>query len=90
MVDIQALAMAIALGNAPTLIGIILAVLYNNQRFGDMSGRFGDMSGRFNDFSLRLNDTRDVLRAEMAKNQSELLSKFADLDRRLNEIEQRR
>jgi hypothetical protein len=83
MIDVQALAIAIALGNAPTLLGIVIAVLYNNSRFGDMSARFQDMS-------LRLSDTRDVLRAEMAKNQSELLAKFAELDPRLTDIEQRR
>jgi hypothetical protein len=35
----------------------------------------------------RLNDLRDVLRAEMAKNQSEMLMKFAELDSRLTRIE---
>lgn len=37
----------------------------------------------------RLNDVRDLLRAEMAKNHSELLSKFAELDRRLSALEAR-
>ena len=33
----------------------------------------------------RLNDVRDLLRAEAAKNQSELLSKFAELEHRIEE-----
>lgn len=35
----------------------------------------------------RINDLRDTLRAEMAKNQSEMLLKFAELDSRLTRIE---
>lgn len=32
----------------------------------------------------RMNDLRDMLRAEIAKNQSELLMKFAELENRLD------
>ena len=35
----------------------------------------------------RLNDLRDMLRAEMSKNQSEMLMKFAELANRLDRIE---
>ena len=35
----------------------------------------------------RLNDVRDLLRAEMSKNHSEMLHRFADLDTRLSRIE---
>jgi len=34
-----------------------------------------------------LNDVRDLLRAEMSKNHSEMLHRFADLDTRLSRIE---
>jgi hypothetical protein len=35
----------------------------------------------------RLNDLKELLRAEIAKSHSELLSKFAELDQRLSRIE---
>lgn len=38
----------------------------------------------------RLNDVRDLLRAAMSKNQSELLQKFAEMDGRIIRLEERR
>jgi len=38
----------------------------------------------------RLNDVRDLLRAEMSKNQSELLQKFAEMDGGIIRLEERR
>jgi hypothetical protein len=37
--------------------------------------------------NARMNDMRDMLRAEMAKNQTELLMKFAELESRLSRLE---
>jgi hypothetical protein len=37
--------------------------------------------------NARLNDVKEVLRAEMDKNQSEMLHRFGDLDSRLTRIE---
>jgi len=37
----------------------------------------------------RIDDMRDLLRAEMSKNHGEMLHRFADLDSRLNRIEER-
>ena len=37
-----------------------------------------------------LNDIRDLLRAEMSKNQSELLQKFAEMDGRIIRLEEGR
>ena len=42
---------------------------------------------RIGDVSKRIDDMRDLLRAEMAKNQSEMLHRFADLDSRLTRID---
>ena len=38
----------------------------------------------------RLSDIRDVLRAEATKNQSELLMKFAELEHRIEKVEQQK
>lgn len=56
-----------------TLAILMVGFLYNNSRL--------------NDYGARLNDMRDLLRAEMARNQSELLMKFSELDRRLSALE---
>ncbi len=56
-----------------TLPVVLMGISYNNSRVGDVSKRIDDM--------------RDLLRAEMAKNQSELLHKFAEMDNRLVRLE---
>jgi hypothetical protein len=52
-----------------------------NARFGDIDSRFEQVTSRFD---VRLGDLRDTLRAEMGKNHSEMLSKFAEVDHRLS------
>jgi hypothetical protein len=65
-----------------TLAIVMVGFLYNNSRL--------------NDFRLSMGDMRDMLRAEikvlqatMDKNQSELLSKFAELETRVSRIEEK-
>lgn len=60
-----------------TIIIVLIGVLLNNN----------NMNNRLNDMSARLNDTKDLLRAEIAKVESVLLTKFAELDTRLSRIE---
>ena len=64
----------------PIVITVALAVFTQNRSF--------DLLGK------RIDDIRDALRAEMAKNHSELLAKLADvenrLDRRIERLEQAR
>jgi hypothetical protein len=85
----------IALPIVITLIVAVFAQLFSQNRAFDMLGKNLEMVNR------RVDDMRDVLRAEMgglraemAKNQSELLTKLADvenrLDRRLEKLETER
>jgi hypothetical protein len=71
-----------------TLAIVMVGFLYNNSRLGELSQ---GLNRRMDDLSrsvdLRINDLRDLLRAEMAKNHSEMLMKFAELDSRLTRIE---
>ena len=60
---------------AIVVLAVLAGALFNNSRVGDVSKRIDDM--------------RDLLRAEMAKNHSEMLHRFGDLDDRLTRIEQR-
>ena len=48
-----------------------------------------DMGNRIGDVNRRIDDMRDLLRAEMSKNHSEMLHRLADLDTRLTRVEQR-
>ena len=65
-----------------TVAIVMVGFLYNNSRLTDLRLSMGDM--------------RDMLRAEikvlqtiMEKNQSEVLSKFAELETRVSRIEER-
>jgi hypothetical protein len=61
-------------------LAILTGAIFNNSRIGDINNRIGDVG-------KRIEDMRDLLRAEMAKNQSEMLHRFGDLDTRLSRIE---
>lgn len=71
-----------------TLAIVMVGFLYNNARLGDLSQ---NLNRRMDELSRsvdqRISDLRDMLRAEMARNHSEMLLKFAELDSRLTRIE---
>jgi hypothetical protein len=80
MNDSQILSIAIM------VVAVLAGSIFNNVRIGDLQKRIDDVSRHLGE---RINDTRDALRAEMAKNHSEMLHRFGDLDARLSQIEQR-
>ncbi len=71
-----------------TLAVVLVGFLYNNARLTDLRN---DLTSRMNaletNFQKRLEDTRELLRAEISRNHSEMLHRFGDLDRRLTRIE---
>lgn len=67
-----------------TLAVVLVGFLYNNARLTDNNARLTDLR---NDFNKRLEDTRELLRAEISRNHSEMLHRFGDLDSRLTRIE---
>ena len=77
------------------LIGVLLNNTNMNARLSDMNtnmnARLNDMNGRFDDLrsemNARIGELLDALRAEMSKNHSEMLTKFAELDSRLYHLE---
>ena len=64
-----------------TIIIVLIGVLLNNT---NMNARLNDLRGEIN---ARFEDFRNVLRAEMSKNHSEMMAKFAELDSRLSRLE---
>jgi flagellar capping protein FliD len=83
--------LALSIG-VPTL-AVLVGILINNSRLGDLNGRFNDLNGRFNDLNNRLSD----LRAEMNTRfddmkdmwRSELHRVEEVLDARLKHLEER-
>jgi len=91
-----------AVGPVATLIVVVLGIFAGNhhvdvrisglQRF--MEVRFADLTrstdARFTSVDGKFVDMKEILRAEMRTNHSELLAKFAELDNRLTRIENER
>jgi len=63
-----------------TLTIVMVGFIYNNSRMSDLRS----------DLLRHMDALKETLRAEMAKNQSEILHKFADLDTRLSRLEAQR
>ena len=64
--------LTIAMSTAPTMLIVLIGILINNARLGDLNSRFNDLSGninsRFNDMNLRITETNariDELRSHM-------------------------
>lgn len=95
MTDSQLL--AIALASAPTMITVLIGILINNARLGDlrhyMDARFNDVDRRFNDVDRRLEalDRKVDQRFEDVKAmwKSELHRVEEVLDARLKHLEER-
>jgi hypothetical protein len=53
--------LTIALSTAPTMLLVLIGILINNARLGDVNGRLADLSanlnGRFNDINARIVET---------------------------------
>ncbi len=71
--------LVLTVGPVSTLVIVMVGVLMNNSRLSTLETHL----------NTRMNDLRDLLRAEMAKNHSELLIKFAELDHRIDKLEVR-
>ena len=79
MTDSQLL--AIALASAPTMITVLIGILINNARLGDVNARLGDikhyMDARFNEVDRRFN-------GGCPKHRHDRYRRFEDLDRKMD------
>ena len=66
---------SVAVGPAVTMIVVLIGVLINNNRIGDlrmdmnarlieMNNRFNDINNRFNDINTRFSDIREIYRQQ--------------------------
>jgi hypothetical protein len=66
------------------VLALLVALVPNFALIARVDKRIDEMSSRFD---RRIDDLRDVLRAEMQRYHSEILSKLADVERRLERLE---
>jgi Tfp pilus assembly protein PilN len=70
---------SVAVMPVTTIVIVLIGVLLSNQRITALE----------NTFNAWLTDQREMLRSEIARVESVLLSKFAELDQRLSRLEAR-
>ncbi|MCU1336516.1 MAG: hypothetical protein JWO19_2097 [Bryobacterales bacterium] len=88
MTDSQIL--AIALASAPTMITVLIGILINNARLGDvrhyMEARFNDVDRRFEDLDRKLDhrfdDIKDMWRSELHRVEEVLDARLKHLEER--------
>jgi hypothetical protein len=90
----------IVLASIPTMLTVLIGILINNSRLGDLSSRIGDVNSRMGDMNSRMGDMNsriDDLRSHMDKRfddmrvmwQSDLRRVEEVLDARLKHLEER-
>ena len=83
--------LSIALASVPTMLTVLIGILINNARLGDMNSRFGDINARLSDMNARIEDLRrhfDDRFDEMRETwRSELRRVEEVIDARLKHIE---
>jgi len=71
--------LTIALSTVPTMLTVLVGILINNARMGDLNGRISDLSGNMDS---RLND----MNGRIAELRSHVDSRFDEVDRRFEEM----
>ena len=66
------------------VLALLFAMVTNFALISRVDKRIDEMSSRLD---RRIDDLRDVLRAEMQRDHSEIMAKFADVERRLERLE---
>ena len=91
MIDSQTLAIVAA--SVPTMITVLIGILINNARLGDLrhymgdlrhhvDTRFNDMDRRFNDMDRRFDDMKDMWRSELHRVEEVLDARLKHLEER--------
>ena len=85
--------LTIAMSTAPTMLIVLVGILINNARFGDLNSRFGDLNTRLGETNARIGELRSHMdsRFEEMKDlwRSELHRVEEVIDARLKHIEER-
>ena len=85
--------LVLALANVPTILTVLIGILLNNGRFGDLNSRMAAFESRLGGFEGRLAHIDNKLASIEHKFDTRfdlLLSKVADVDNRLTRMEAQR
>lgn len=78
--------LTIAMSTAPTMLIVLVGILINNARLGDLNGRIGELrshvDSRFDDVDRRFEEMKDLWRSELHRVEEVI-------DARLKHIEER-
>ena len=81
--------LTIALSTAPTMLLVLIGILINNARLGDVNGRLADLSanlnGRFNDINARIVETNTRI-AETNGRIAETNGRIVETNGRIGEL----
>ena len=77
------------LSSLATVAIVMVGFLYNNSRLTDLRMSMGDMRDMLRAEIKTLEVEINVIHTTMDKNQSEVLSKFAELETRVSRIEEK-
>ena len=84
MTDIQLL--TIALASVPSVIAVLIGILINNSRLGDLrahiDARFNDVDRRFNDVDRRFDHMQEMWRSELHRVEEVLDARLKHLEER--------
>jgi hypothetical protein len=89
--------LTIALATVPTMITVLIGILINNSRMGDLNSRMGDLRSsvdgrfadlrahmdlRFNDVDRRMDEMKDMWRSELHRVEEVLDARLKHLEER--------
>ena len=82
--------LTIALSTAPTMLTVLIGILINNSRLGDMNTRLNEriaelrshMDTRFNDVDRRFEEMKDLWRSELHRVEEVLDARLRHLESR--------
>jgi hypothetical protein len=85
--------LAIALASVPTMITVLIGILINNGRLGDVNARLGDLrhyidarfnqvDQRFDEVDRRFDDMKDMWRSELHRVEEVLDARLKHLEER--------
>jgi cell division protein FtsL len=74
--------LTIALTTLPTMITVLIGILINNARLGDVNSRIGDLNSRLNETNSRISETN----SRIGETNSRIGELRADMNLRFDEV----
>jgi hypothetical protein len=78
--------LSIALASLPTMLTVLIGILINNSRLGDVNSRIGDMNSRIDDLRSNVETRIGDLRSHMDSRFDEMRSTWTSELRRVEEV----